>query len=107
MSGFSQGPSEAVWPQELPRSGQGQATEPTGNWSLTPEHTPSPLGDIDRFPVCATRNCTWWCQIMKDPDWFPQEVMQADSKSIYVCDTFATCTCDFVATHGLSVCATG
>ena len=44
---------------------------------------------------------------MKDPDWFPQEVMQADSKSIYVCDTFAMCTCDFVTMHGLSVCATG
>lgn len=56
LSGFSQGPSEAAWPQGLPRSGQGQATEPTGNWSLTPEHAPSPLGDIASFPVCATRN---------------------------------------------------
>lgn len=33
----SLGPSEQ--PQGLPRSGQGQATEPTGNWSLTPEHS--------------------------------------------------------------------
>lgn len=38
---------------------------------------------------------------MEDPDWFPQEVMQAESMSIYVYDTFAMCMCDFVATHVL------
>lgn len=38
---------------------------------------------------------------MKDPDWFPQEVMQAESMSIYVYDTFAMCMCDFVAMHVL------
>lgn len=91
LPGFSQGPSEAAWP----RGGQGQTTEPAESWVLALEHPPSPLGDATschpsldlKFPICAMRNGTWWCQMTDEPSWLPQKVVQLQSKCSYICVT--------------------